>query len=86
MLENENVASVLNGTVIYVNHEINNVYTLMVKHTNYLSIYRGLKTAVKKVGDIVQTGECIGITSKQPVEFELWKNDQAVDPEKLIAF
>ena len=86
VLENENVASVLNGTVIYVNHEINNVYTMMVKHTNYLSIYRGLRKAVKTVGDLVQTGESIGITSKQPIEFELWKNDQAIDPEKLIVF
>lgn len=86
VLENENVASVLNGTVIYVNHEINNVYTVMVKHTNYLSIYRGLKKAIKTVGDLVQTGECIGLTSNQSMEFELWRNDQAIDPEKLIVF
>lgn len=84
--DNENVASVLNGVVIYVNSEINNVHTMIIKHTDYLSIYRGIKKPLKQVGDRVQAGECIGIAGEKQVGFELWKNDLAVDPEKLIAF
>lgn len=84
--DNENVASVLNGVVIYVNSEINNVHTMIIKHTDYLSIYRGLKKPLKQIGDRVQAGECIGIAGEKQVGFELWKNDLAVDPEKLIAF
>lgn len=85
-IDNENVASVLNGMVMYVNCEINNAYTIIIKHTDYISIYRGLKTPLKQIGDRIQAGECIGIAKKGQLGFELWKNDVAVDPEKLIAF
>jgi murein DD-endopeptidase MepM/ murein hydrolase activator NlpD len=85
-LENKNVNAVLNGTVIYLNHEINDVYTVIIKHTNYLSIYRGLKKSLKNPGQVVQTGECIGLTADKNIEFELWKDEQAVDPEQLIVF
>lgn len=85
-VENENIASVLDGVVIFVNQEISNIYTMMVKHTDYLFIYRGVKKPLKQVGDKVQAGECIGIARDGQLGFELWKNDQAIDPEKMIAF
>lgn len=85
-MDNENVASVLNGVVMYVNCEINNVHTMIIKHTDYMSIYRGLKRPLKQIGDRVQAGECIGIAREGQLGYELWKNDLAVDPEKLIAF
>ena len=86
VIENDNVVATLNGTVIYTNHEMSDVYTIIIKHTNYLSIYRGLKKMSKNVGDLVQMGESIGLTSSHNLEFELWKNDQPIDPEKLIVF
>jgi murein DD-endopeptidase MepM/ murein hydrolase activator NlpD len=85
-MDNENVASVLNGVVMYVNCEINNVHTMIIKHTDYMSIYRGLKRPLKQIGERVQAGECIGIAREGQLGYELWKNDLAVDPEKLIAF
>lgn len=85
-MDNENVASVLNGVVMYVNCEINNVHTIIIKHTDYMSIYRGLKRPLKQIGERVQAGECIGIAREGQLGYELWKNDLAVDPEKLIAF
>ena len=86
VIENNNVVATLNGTVVYTNHEMSDVYTIIIKHTNYLSIYRGLKKMSKNVGDLVQMGESIGLTSSHNLEFELWKNDQPIDPEKLIVF
>lgn len=83
---NENVVSVLNGTILYTNQEINDVYTIMVKHTEYISIYRGVKKLLRQTGDQVQAGECIGIAAQGQLNFELWLHNQAVDPEKLIAF
>ena len=85
-LENENVAAVLNGVVIYSNQEINNVYTMMVKHDDYLFIYRGIKKPLKQVGNRVQAGESIGIARNGLIGFEMWKNDQAINPEEVIAF
>ena len=85
-LDNENIASVLDGVVIYVNQEVNDVYTLMVKHSDYLSIYRGVKKSLKQVGDYVRAGECIGIAEENQMGFELWKNDEAINPENVIAF
>ncbi len=85
-IENENIASVLNGTIIHLDHEINDVYTMMVKHTDYLFIYRGIKKPLKAIGDKVQAGECIGLATEGQLGFELWKNDQAIDPEKMIVF
>ena len=84
--ENENVVSVLNGRIIHINHEMNDVYTIMVKHTEYLFIYRGIKKPLRKLGDKLQAGDCIGITAEGQLGFELWKNDQAIDPVKMIAF
>ncbi len=84
-LENKNIVSVLDGTIIFVNHEINNEYTIIIKHNNYLSVYRGLQKAIKQVGDNVQQGENIGFTHDKLI-FELWDNDKAIDPEKFIVF
>ena len=85
-LDNENIAAVLDGVVIYINLEINDVYTIMVKHSEYLSILRGAKKSLKQVGDYVSAGECIGIAGEQPIGFELWKNDKAINPEEMITF
>lgn len=85
-VENENIVSVLNGKILYVNQEINNVYTMIVKHVDYISIYRGIKKPLKQVGNQVVAGECIGLAQDGQLGYELWKNDQVIDPEKLIAF
>jgi murein DD-endopeptidase MepM/ murein hydrolase activator NlpD len=84
--ENENVTAVLSGTVMYVNYEIGNTYSMMVQHTNYLSIYRNITKVLKKKGDVVQAGESIAIMDKLPLEFELWQNGKPINPEEVIAF
>ncbi len=85
--DNENITSVLSGTVIYVSPELDATYTMLVQHDNYLSVYRRIGTVLKTVGTRVQSGETLGMVGEQRVlEFELWKNGQCVNPEEVIAF
>lgn len=84
--ENENVTAVLAGTVMYVNYEIGNTYSMMVQHQNYLSIYRNITKVLKKVGDVVEAGETIAIMGNQALIFELWQAGTAINPEEVIAF
>lgn len=84
--EKENVTAVLAGSVIYVNYELGNTYTIMLQHTNYLSIYRGTAKVLKQVGDVVQAGESIAILGTEPLWFELWQDGKAINPTEVIAF
>lgn len=84
--ENENVTAVLAGTVMCVNYEIGNTYSMMVQHQNYLSIYRNITKVLKHVGDAVEAGETIAIMGNQPLMFELWQAGTAINPEDVIAF
>jgi murein DD-endopeptidase MepM/ murein hydrolase activator NlpD len=58
----------------------------MIQHTQFVSIYYGIKQPLKKVGDHVATGEAIGLIENITLEFELWKNGQSINPEEYIAF
>lgn len=82
----ENVTAVLAGTVVYVNYDFGNTYTLMIQHANYISIYRYVDKVLKQVGDVVQAGESIAIVGEKNLWFELWQDGQAIDPEAVIAF
>lgn len=84
-LDNEDVIATLDGTIIYLNYEIDNSYTIILKHAKYLTIYRGLKKVLLSVGETVKQGECIGF-AKNSITFELWETNKAIDPEKIIAF
>ena len=86
-VENENITAVMAGTVIYVSHELDETFTIMLQHENYVSVYRHVGTVLKTVGWRVQAGESIALLGKQPLlEFELWKNGHWVNPEEVIVF
>lgn len=60
-------------------------WTVQVQHAdNLVSVYRRLTQTEKPVGTRVKAGEIIGTAS--PLEFELWYNGTAADPQKQIAF
>ncbi len=84
--ENENITAVLAGTVVSVNYEIDNTYSMVLQHSNYLSIYRKLGKVLKQVGDAVQTGESIAIIQGQQLWFEIWQDGKVINPEEVIAF
>lgn len=91
---NESVMSVQDGTVVYVAFTFDFGYVIQVQHeNNYLSIYKNNTRLMKKVGDVVKAGECIGITGDASGKkagsqfyFELWKQGKPVDPEEVIIF
>ena len=84
--ERENVTAVLTGTVVCVNYEIGNTYTIMLQHKNYLSVYRNVLKPLKLVGDLVKAGETIAIMGEDNLWFELWQDGKSINPEQVIAF
>ena len=85
--KNENVTSVLAGTIIHVDYDLNNTYCIFVQHQTYLSIYGNVAKVLKRVGDAVQAGESIGLMSEEhPLYFELWQSGKNINPEEVIVF
>lgn len=85
--KNENITAVLSGTVIHVDYEIDNTYTIVLQHATYLSLYTHVGKVNKHVGDCVETGETIGIVDEnKELGFELWLAGKCVNPEEVIAF
>lgn len=84
---NENATAVMQGTVLLVEYQINNTYTMAIQHSDYVSVYRNLEKALKRAGDVVKEGESIGLTSsKALLQFELWRRGESVNPEEVIVF
>ena len=85
--DNENVLSVLAGTVVSVIYEIDNSYTVMIQHGTYISVYKRVNRMTKRQGDSVKAGESIGIKdSTTPLYYELWQNGRNINPEELTVF
>jgi murein DD-endopeptidase MepM/ murein hydrolase activator NlpD len=84
--KHDNVTAILAGAVVYTNYELDNTYTIMLQHDNYLSIYRGVSKLLKRVGETVQAGESIALLEDKPLNFQLWQNGQPINPEEVIAF
>ena len=83
----ENVCATLDGTIVHIDTEDSDTYTVMVLHQNYLSIYRSVGRVTCRVGEAVRTGQTIAIVKDgTPFVFELWKQGQEINPEEIIAF
>ena len=85
--KNENVTSVLAGTIIHVDYGLNNTYSVFIQHQTYLSIYGNVDKVLKQVGESVQAGETVGLVSENyPLYFELWQSGKNINPEDVIVF
>lgn len=92
--ENSYFSSCLSGTVIFSGYSQKDGNILIIEHTNdFLSVYKHAKTILKKRGDKVRVGDLIGIVGNTGtnstglhLHFELWLNQQSVDPEKYMQF
>lgn len=91
----ENVMSVLEGTVVNTAFTFNDGWIMSIQHSNdYISIYKNNTKLLKRVGDYVKAGEAIAITGTNDKDkdggkhfyFELWHKGEPVDPQKEITF
>ena len=87
VVKHENVLSVLRGTIVLLQPDLNNTYTVVIQHDRYVSVYRNISNVLKAQGTAVEAGESIGLmTGEKELEFELWESGKPVDPEKVIVF
>lgn len=88
------VKATLGGTVIYTDWTPDNGNVIHVQHNHSLiSIYKHNSVLLKKVGDIVKTGEAIAIignsgqlSSGPHLHLEIWHKGIPIDPLKHIIF
>ena len=92
----DSVMAVENGTVISIDDIVEGKYCVMIQHTGgYISVYKGLGEILVRKGQTVQSGSVIGrlrgangngTESNGELNFELWRDGTAVDPERYILF
>lgn len=83
--------SVFNGEVTRVFGITGGNTAVIVRHGNYLSVYSNLKEVVVKTGDKVATKQNIGTIftdaedgNKSILKFQIWRENQKLDPEEWI--
>lgn len=87
VVKHENVLSVLRGTIVLLQPNLNNTYIVVIQHDRYVSVYRNISNVLKAQGTAVEAGESIGLMAgDNELEFELWESGKPVDPEKVIVF
>ena len=85
--KNENVLSVLKGTIVYAERDLDNLYDVVVQHRQYVSIYHHVNIVFRGIGTEVQAGESLGIMNgDNELLFELWRGGKPINPEEVIAF
>lgn len=81
------ISSVLPGTIVFSTYEINNTYTLVLQHDEYMTIYKNVEKVLLPVGSRVEAGATIAMTgNERPLYFELWHYGNPVNPEEVITF
>lgn len=87
------VTAIADGVVISSEWSPEIGYCIVIQHKNsFISIYRHLAEVLPKKGGIVRQGEAIGHALPEreggelsTLEFELWRDGKAVNPELYIA-
>ena len=92
--ENELIKSTLNGVVVMSSWTSETGHVIAVQHeNNLLSVYKHNSVLLKDQGERVEAGEASAIignsgkwSSGPHLHFELWHNNNPVDPEQYILF
>ena len=92
--ENELIKSILNGVVVLSSWTFETGHVVAVQHENgLLSVYKHNSVLLKEQGERVEAGEALAIignsgkwSSGPHLHFELWHNNNPVDPEEYILF
>lgn len=90
----DSVMAVENGTVIATERQAEDNNNVTIQHGGgYISVYKHLGEVLVRKGQAVQSGTVIGRLSapekevqNTELEFELWRDGTAVDPERYILF
>ena len=89
------VSAALDGVVIFTGWTMETGYVISIQHLNdIVTIYKHNATLIKETGDIVRTGEPVGVvgdsgeiyTSGPHLHFEIWYKGTPLDPEKHVLF
>ena len=81
---NQNVSAVLDGHIISIQYDVHSQYTMVVQHSQYISIYQGLQRPLKKIGQAVKAGEVIALIQDETLGYQLWKNGECINPLDFI--
>lgn len=92
--KNRTILSCLSGTVIYSGFSQKDGNLIIIEHpNNFISVYKHSKSRLKNTGDKVRTGDPIAIngvetenSQQTTITFELWLNQQSVNPQEYIDF
>ena len=92
--ENELIKSILNGVVVLSSWTSETGHVIAIQHeNNLLSVYKHNSVLLKDQGERVEAGEALAIignsgkwSSGPHLHFELWYNNNPVDPEQYILF
>ena len=90
----ELIKSTLGGIVVFSSWTSETGNVIAIQHANnFVSIYKHNSALLKQQGETVTVGESIAIignsgkwSSGPHLHFELWHNNQAVNPENYILF
>ncbi|MEL7161756.1 MAG: peptidoglycan DD-metalloendopeptidase family protein, partial [Bacteroidota bacterium] len=81
------VEAIFAGEVISV-REIAGLHTVvMARHGNYYTVYSNLEHPRVKVGQKIQAGDQLGLTTSggEALHFELWEGRKPLNPETWLA-
>lgn len=89
--ENQKARAIFDGTVMAIQkNPQNGILSVLVQHGNYISVYANLRNIAVKKGDKVKTKQTVGtihtdqINGKTILKFQIWQNDQKMDPALWI--
>jgi murein DD-endopeptidase MepM/ murein hydrolase activator NlpD len=89
---NTPIVAASGGTIVFADFTINDGYKIIIDHhNNYMTIYKHCSTLLKKERENVVQGETIALSGKSGenssgyhLHFEIWYNNKAVDPAKIL--
>ena len=85
--KNENVLSVMRGTIVSVERAVDNTFTIIIQQNQMTCIFRRVTTALKPQGASIEAGESVGLMDgKNDLLVELWDAGQYINPEEVIVW
>jgi septal ring factor EnvC (AmiA/AmiB activator) len=86
-VRNENVLSMMHGTIISAERMADNTFTVVLQNGSFMAIYRHVPKLMKQQGAQVEKGEIIGLQdAEHDLVLELWDAGQFVNPEEVIVW